>query len=37
MMDKVKIYTDEDLAIAISRALRLRGFKAYTIYRTGKI
>lgn len=36
MMDKVKIYTDEDLAIAISRALRLRGFKAYTTIDQGR-
>lgn len=35
-MGKVKIYTDEDLAIAISRALRLRGFEAYTTIEHGK-
>jgi predicted nuclease of predicted toxin-antitoxin system len=29
-MGKIKIYTDEDLAIAVSRALRLRGFEAFT-------
>ncbi|MEW6417423.1 MAG: DUF5615 family PIN-like protein [Nitrospirota bacterium] len=29
-MGKIKIYTDEDVALAISKALRLRGFESYT-------
>ena len=34
-MDKIKVYSDEDLSIAVSRALQLRGFKAYTTVEQG--
>ena len=29
-MNKIKIYTDEDVAIVVSRALKLRGIDAFT-------
>ena len=29
-MAKIRVYTDEDLDISISKALRLRGFKVWT-------
>lgn len=35
-MTRIKIYTDEDVDIAISRALRLRGFDMYTTQNAGK-
>ena len=28
-MEKIKIYTDEDVAISVCKVLRLRGFEAY--------
>lgn len=28
-MEKIKIYTDEDVSIAVCKALRLRGFEVY--------
>jgi len=34
-MNKIKIYSDEDLSIAVSRALQLRGFEAYTTIEQG--
>lgn len=35
-MNRIKIYTDEDVDIAISRALKLRGFEIYTTLNAGK-
>lgn len=35
-MGKIKIYTDEDVAIALSKALRLRGFESYTTTDQGR-
>lgn len=29
-MGKIKVYTDEDIDIAVSKALKLRGFEAST-------
>lgn len=29
-MEKIKIYTDEDVAISVCKVLRLRGFEAYS-------
>ncbi len=35
LMNKIKLYSHEDLAIAVSRALKLRGFEAYTTIEQG--
>lgn len=35
-MDKIKVYTDEDMALTVSKALRLRGFIACTTFEEGK-
>ncbi len=35
-MNKIKVYTDEDIAFAICKALRLRGFEIYTTFEAGK-
>ncbi len=35
-MGKIKVYTDEDLDIAVSKALILRGFEASTTIEHGK-
>lgn len=35
-MNKIKIYTDEDVAFAVCKAFRLRGFEVFSTFEAGK-